>query len=115
MPTKAGRPCVKRGCPAITSNRYCPTHAEHVRDDDKWRGSSASRGYDGAWRKVRLLALRRDKYLCIACLAAGRITAAIDVDHIIPIWVDATLRLVLGNLQSLCRACHRAKTAEDHK
>jgi 5-methylcytosine-specific restriction protein A len=46
------------------------------------------------------------------CAARGRITAAVLVDHIKPIR-DGGAILDDDNLQSLCRACHDAKTVED--
>lgn len=49
--------------------------------------------------------------LCVRCDAAGRITAATELDHILPLYKggadDET------NLQGLCEQCHKDKTAED--
>ncbi|MFC6644442.1 HNH endonuclease [Granulicella cerasi] len=89
---------------------HCDDHAERRRDRDRWRGSATQRGYDSGWKWIRLVALRRDKYLCQHCLRDGRVTPALDVDHIVPIASAPQLRLTLSNLQSLCRPCHRAKT-----
>lgn len=112
MPLAAKRPCRKQQCPELVDSGYCDEHAEHSKEADRWRGSAASRGYDADWRRVRLLALKRDKYLCVHCLAAGRVTSAFDVDHIIAL-CDGGARLDIDNLASLCRPCHRTKTAAD--
>jgi 5-methylcytosine-specific restriction protein A len=77
---------------------------------DRWRGSAASRGYDGAWRLLRLGKLRADP-LCWWCLLVGKLTAATTVDHIIPISERPDLRLIWGNLRSGCTPCHDAHTA----
>lgn len=71
-----------------------------------------ARVYDlRAWHRVRKEQLSREP-LCRHCHARGVITVARHVDHIIAIerggaWFDA------DNLQSLCHACHNAKTARD--
>ena len=115
MPLAAKRPCAHQPCPKLVSDqRYCDDHKQHKNDADLWRGTAASRGYDSAWKSTRLLALKRDKYLCQHCLAAGRVTPAFDVDHIKSLAAGGD-RLDLGNLQSLCRVCHKIKTAADHR
>jgi 5-methylcytosine-specific restriction protein A len=112
MPVSPPKPCRHPMCPELVLTPYCPAHSESM-DATRYRGSSASRGYDSAWKRVRLQALRRDKYLCQHCLAVGRATVAVDVDHIIPLAVDPSRRLDLSNTQSLCRACHRIKSEQD--
>lgn len=65
----------------------------------------------GAWKKVREIAKQRDHYLCVDCLRAGRLTAAEEVHHIIPLTpenvTDPRIALRLENLKSLCRECHK--------
>lgn len=65
----------------------------------------------GAWKKVREIAKQRDHYLCVDCLRAGRLTAAEEVHHIIPLTpenvTDPLIALRLENLKSLCRECHK--------
>ena len=74
---------------------------------DRRRGKTAARGYDGTWRKLRLMVLR-EQPLC----ACGRV--ATEVDHIIPIAKAPELRLEMSNLQAMCKSCHSRKTnAED--
>jgi 5-methylcytosine-specific restriction enzyme A len=73
------------------------------------RGSAASRGYDGRWRKARLGFLRKHP-LCCHCLERGRTTAATVVDHIIPHRGDKALFWNRENWQPLCKSCHDTKT-----
>ncbi|HET9817692.1 MAG TPA: HNH endonuclease signature motif containing protein [Rhodanobacteraceae bacterium] len=48
----------------------------------------------------------RDLYTCRAC---GRVTRALEVDHIAPLWQGGSD--TDANLQCLCIACHAIKTA----
>ena len=65
----------------------------------------------GAWKAAREQAKRRDHHLCVDCLREGKITAAEEVHHIIPITPeninDPMITLRLDNLKSLCRECHK--------
>jgi 5-methylcytosine-specific restriction protein A len=76
---------------------------------DKWRGSSASRGYDYKWQKFRT------KYLKLhpVCVMCGRI--ATEVDHIIPFGDDLSRVYEIDNLQPLCHECHSRKTASENR
>ena len=57
------------------------------------------------WAVVRLEVFDRDGYRCVKCGRAGRL----ECDHVNPIaW--GGLVYDKGNLQSLCRGCHIAKT-----
>lgn len=79
-----------------------------------WKGKPGSRherGYGRLWDKLRLVILRRDKYLCQPCLQAGLVTAATQVDHIKP-KADGG-EDDPDNLQSICDPCHRAKSAAE--
>jgi 5-methylcytosine-specific restriction protein A len=75
--------------------------------------STTERGYGYAWRKVRNLALRRDKGLCQSCLSQGRVRVAREVDHIIRKAEGGDDSL--ANLQSLCTPCHEAKTRDENR
>lgn len=81
--------------------------------------SRQSRGYGAAWDRVRKVVLTRDCGLCQACKKNSRVTIATEVDHIIGKAKAKTLRWsqermdAPGNLQSLCKPCHDAKTQED--
>jgi 5-methylcytosine-specific restriction protein A len=115
MPNAPKRPCRTPGCPALVDSGYCPDHVQHRNDNDRSRGSASSRGYDASWKRLRLVALKRDRYLCVSCLAAGRLVAAVDVDHIRTVKAAPDLRLDVTNLQSLCKSCHRRKTANEQR
>lgn len=73
--------------------------------------SRQSRGYGQQWVRLRARILERDNHLCRPCLAAGRVTAANQVDHIKPKAQggnDAD-----DNLQAICKPCHDDKTTRD--
>jgi 5-methylcytosine-specific restriction protein A len=59
------------------------------------------------WKYVRLAAKRRDNFLCVKCGKAGQ---QLEVDHIKPVRDAPELAFELTNLQTLCKACHSAKT-----
>lgn len=81
--------------------------------DDRLRGTSTERGYGAEWRKLRARVLGRDAGLCQPCLKAGRLTLAREVDHIISKAAGGTDEV--ENLQSICLACHRTKTARESR
>lgn len=62
--------------------------------------------HTSAWRRIRLMALQRDHYLCQACLKNHVFTKATEVHHIQPLEDFPSLALELSNLQSLCWDCH---------
>lgn len=68
--------------------------------NDRRRPSSA------AWRRAREAALQRDGYRCVQC---GH--AAEEVDHIVPRAMGGSV-YDLNNLQSMCKPCHKRKTAQ---
>ena len=74
--------------------------------------TAAQRGYGAAWRKIRKLALQRDKHLCQYCRLEGRLTPATEVDHRLSKAKGGTDDL--DNLASTCRPCHEAKTAREN-
>ena len=75
------------------------------------QGSRREQGYGTEWQRVRLLVLRRDKFLCQRCLKVGRIETADCVDHVVPKAKGGTD--AMSNLQSLSKACHMIKSLED--
>jgi len=68
--------------------------------------TTAQRGYDHTWQKLRKWKLATDPF-CVVCNES-----ADQVDHIVPIF-DGGERLDPANLQSLCISCHSRKTTID--
>ena len=64
-----------------------------------------------AWRQFRAWYIKCNP-VCVMCKAAGRVTVANVVDHIIPVKNGGAL-LSEDNVQSLCAACHNRKGAQD--
>lgn len=95
-----------------SSDRWCSEHAKRGSwGSDRLRGTRQQRGYGRAWERIRAVVMQRDRGLCQPCLSVGRITAATEVDHI-------KGKAVGGgddeaNLQAICGACHRTKTAAE--
>ena len=116
-PNALPRPCREHGCPRLTTSPdgYCDEHKrEERREQDRLRGSSASRGYGADWRRARDRYLRTPgNQLCRACAARGRVTPATEVDHIRPHRGDRVLFWDESNWQPLCQRCHSAKTARE--
>lgn len=82
-----------------------------VRRADPARAGTTARGYGWQWQQLRLRILRRDCYQCQLCKAAGRITPAREVDHILNRASGGTDDP--GNLQALCKPCHAEKTERE--
>lgn len=61
------------------------------------------------WRQVRRGVLNRDGWRCQSCGGAR----GLEVDHIQPLHKGGAPWDVT-NLQTLCRDCHRAKSANEH-
>ncbi|MGW2919512.1 HNH endonuclease [Streptomyces angustmyceticus] len=104
--------CLVGGCPRLTARSgRCIEHAPAERP---WaRTSARNQTRDAArraWdRYVRPRALARDEFACVLCGARE----ALEVDHIRPIAQGGTW--TLDNAQTLCRPCHREKTAQDRR
>lgn len=58
-----------------------------------------------AWRALRLLALKRERYCCEDCGASVRKKGASRVDHRLSRRARPDLALVLGNLRVKCATC----------
>ena len=69
------------------------------------------RGYGAAWKRVRKVALQRDRHLCQLCLKEGRYTPGTHVDHILAKAKGGTDDL--SNLQVVCPPCHALKSIHD--
>jgi 5-methylcytosine-specific restriction enzyme A len=111
MPSLPGHPCKAAGCGAvIASGPYCSNHqpAGAVGDMDR-RQSSARRGYDNRWRKLRLIVLA-EQPVCADPYNRhrGQVVPSLHVDHITPKREGG--RDTRENLQGLCASCHSYKT-----
>ena len=62
--------------------------------------------HDRRWPAVRLAAKRRDGFKCTQCGARGRL----EVHHKIMARQAPELAYDLGNVTTLCRACHIKET-----
>lgn len=113
MPARIPKACRKQGCKHVTtnSNGYCDEHQGCGWQRYQKGKTSSQRGYGSHWRKLRIIALERDRYLCQECLKRGLYVAATVVDHITAKAHGGNDDL--SNLQSLCDMCHKAKTARE--
>ena len=111
MPVRPSRPCSYPGCcmMAISGTSRCEKHK--VTHGWKHTKTRHERGYGNDWYKLKGKALKRDNYLCQVCEDIGVITAAKEVDHIIPKSEGGTDSL--DNLQSICVECHKQKTIKE--
>ena len=75
------------------------------------RSTAAQRGYGPDWKKLRAEILERDFGLCQIHLRDGHEVLATHVDHIVPKHRGGSDDP--DNLESLCVACHRMKTARE--
>ena len=62
------------------------------------RGNAQSRGYDRRWQRVRALVVPA---YCAICDVPTHLA-----HHVVPVEVDARLRLDIDNLRPLCLSCH---------
>lgn len=113
MPSRPLKPCSRIGCRELTNERFCEAHSKQERQRaDKQRGTAHERGYTKTWSRARKMFLNENP-LCVHCQNEGRITAANEVDHIIPHKKDYDLFWDEGNWQSLCKSCHSKKTTTE--
>lgn len=64
------------------------------------------------WARVRRTVFARDGWRCVKCRRAGRL----ECDHIVPLHEDpAQDPYDPDGCQTLCRACHIAKTAKENR
>jgi len=106
--------CAEPGCPARVARGRCSVHAVPAPASafTLRQGSRQARGYGADWERLRDWFLRQpENVLCRSCEAAGRVTLAQEVDHVVAFErPDDPKRLDPSNLQALCRRCHRKKT-----
>ena len=105
MPYKPKRPCSFPGCGQLTDVRFCDAHMQiadrqynqYLRDPD------TNKRYGRAWKKLRARFLLLHP-LCERCKSEGRLAAAEEVHHILPLASGGTNNE--GNLMALCKSCH---------
>ena len=119
VPQAAKRPCAGRhGCPSLVTHRQrvcpsCQTYVDQQRAevqkyyDQFVRDPKLVAFYNSrAWISARDAVLVRDHALCRICFRKGELTQALIVHHIVEVRKDWSRRLDLGNLISVCQACH---------
>lgn len=114
------KPCKAFGCAGLVTSKaqlgYCDDHAGQ-RTKSNWQkrsdepGSTAKRGYGTEWKKLRVVILKRDKYLCQECKRNGLVKRGNHVDHVISKALGGTDEP--SNLQVLCESCHMTKTGRE--
>ena len=117
MPSRAKHGCRYPGCPNLVEpgHSHCELHRkQRQRRYDAQRGSSAQRGYDAQWRKLRKMVLAQHP-LCVDPFGIhaerGEVVEATEVDHVVPLRAGGANNF--ENLQALCKRCHSRKTALD--
>jgi 5-methylcytosine-specific restriction protein A len=74
------------------------------------RPTAAARGYcSAAWRRTRLAVIARDQGICQLC--GLLVVGSPDIDHIVEKAKGGDESM--GNLRTLCKACHSKRTARD--
>lgn len=112
MPRKPKRPCSYPGCAALTEGLYCEAHQKQVASQYNRYGRSPEmkRRYNGAWPRIRRRFIEAHP-LCEGCRREGRVTAAAEVHHILPLARGGTHED--SNLMALCKECHSRITARE--
>lgn len=69
--------------------------------------SEADKFYNSKeWKELRKQAFERDHYTCVDCTRVGR---ELEANHIKPRSKFPELKLVLSNIETLCKKCHDKK------
>lgn len=112
MPKRPPRPCSHPGCPVLTDGQYCPEHRKlsAARYNRYERNPAIQKLYGGAWPRIRARFLAEHP-LCAVCQKEGRVTAAVEVHHVLPLSQGGTHDE--DNLMALCKACHSRITARE--
>ena len=118
MADKPNKPC-NRCHKNLTREKYCETCKPIIEAQEQAkakqyaesRGTTAQRGYDAKWQKVRIQVKANGMWVCQCdrCKELGRVKAVTmsdPVHHIKPIDQYPELRLEPSNLVSMTRRCH---------
>ncbi|PKM38669.1 MAG: HNH endonuclease [Firmicutes bacterium HGW-Firmicutes-9] len=105
MPRKPKRPCSYPGCGKLTEGRYCDEHRQTAERQYNHclRDPDTNKRYGRAWKKLRARFLLQYP-LCEHCRSEGRLSAAEEVHHILPLANGSTNDE--SNLMALCKSCH---------
>ena len=111
MPKKPKRPCSYPGCGRLTDGQYCDEHRFSIdRQYNRYlRDPDTNKRYGRAWKKLRARFLLLHP-LCEQCKCEGRLTAAEEVHHVVPLTNGGTNDE--GNLMALCKSCHSRITVK---
>lgn len=92
MPRKPKHPCGYPGCPELTDRQYCPAHQKLVTSQYNRHGRTPEmkKRYNGAWPAIRRRFIAAHP-LCEMCRREGRVTAAAEVHHIVPLSAAAPM------------------------
>ena len=103
------KPCIDCGRPVRTSR--CPSCTEKrlQASPQPTKEKTSVRGYGADWQRIRRLVLDRDGWVCYKC-NKKLVGSDATVDHIVPLSVDSSLRLVSSNLAACCRSCNSKKS-----
>ena len=88
-------------CGGTKANGRC----DRCGSGDQYDRTKAERGYGKDWERLSTT-VRTMRPLCERCQTLGRVRAATEVHHVVPIRVDPSRRLDEANLMSVCRKCH---------
>jgi 5-methylcytosine-specific restriction protein A len=105
MPIAPRPACPVSTCPERSP---CPVHSDALARIGDKRWYHLARWRNPVWG-LRAVALRKHP-ICVICKLAGKVTAATEVDHVIPHRGDPLLFWNVENLQGLCGTCHALKT-----
>jgi 5-methylcytosine-specific restriction protein A len=107
---RAMKVCPIDGCIELipASKRHCAKHEKEARPPDA-RPTSAKRGYDARWRKIRKDYLEASPF-CVDCMNEGIWKLATEVDHVLPLADGGTHDV--ANLEGRCKSHHSSKTAK---
>ena len=109
MPWKPKTICRYHACNELCHGQYCDTHKKQVA---RKQNQKSSKIYTYQWRKASKAFLKKNP-LCVYCHRDDRVTAAAEVDHVIPHGGDRNLFWDQSNWQPLCKKCHSKKTARE--
>lgn len=90
--------------------RFRPRHAPERKAWARPVGQPDRRQRGRAARRERARILEEEP-LCRPCLEADRVSASVEVDHIVPLARGGSEDR--DNKQGICIPCHRAKTARE--